>query len=313
MLLDPGIAAILDQANAATAAPIRTTDPDILRVAQRTLAAATDSEPIQVGSVQDGTVPGPEGAIPVRIYRPDAEGPLPTVVFFHGGGWITGDLDSHDLVTRRLCRDVGAVVVAVHYRRAPEHPFPAPYDDCLAVTRHIADHINDYGARRDRLAVAGDSAGANLAAVIAQTFRDENRPLAAQLLAYPPTDFDGDYPSRTENANGYMLTAENLADIQYLYAGNDPAVRGRPQVSPLHAETLAGLAPAVIGTAQHDPLRDEGLAYAEALEAAGGDVFVRNYDGLIHGFLNMFPLSPAAADATSELFAQLGQRLGRAA
>ncbi|MEU9116561.1 alpha/beta hydrolase [Streptomyces sp. NPDC048483] len=313
MLLDPGIAAILDQANAATAAPIRTTDPDILREAQRTLAAAAASEPLQVGSVQDGTVPGPEGGIPVRIHRPDAEGPLPTVVFFHGGGWITGDLDSHDLVTRRLCRDAGAAVVAVHYRRSPERPFPAPYDDCLAVARHIADHINDYGARRDRLAVAGDSAGANLAAVIAQTFRDEDRPLAAQLLAYPVTDFDGNHPSRTENATGYMLTAENIADIQYLYAGDDPAVRGCPRVSPLRAEMLAGLAPAVIGTAQHDPLRDEGLAYAEALKAAGGEVFVRNYAGLIHGFLNMFPVSPAAAAATDELFAQLGQRLGGAA
>ncbi|MCC3771457.1 alpha/beta hydrolase, partial [Streptomyces sp. UNOC14_S4] len=213
---------------------------------------------------------------------------------------------------RRLCRDVGAFVVAVHYRRAPEHPFPAPYEDCLAVTRHVADHIDAYGARRDGLAVAGDSAGGNLAAVVAQAFRDEGRPLAAQLLAYPATDFDGDFPSRTENATGYVLTAENIEDVQYLYAGDDPAVRRSPQVSPLRAETFAGLAPAVIGMARYDPLRDEGLAYAEALEAAGVEVFVRTYDRLVHGFLNLFPVSAAADAATGELFAELGRRLGGA-
>ncbi|GAB2727076.1 alpha/beta hydrolase [Kitasatospora kifunensis] len=309
MSIDPAIAAILDQANAFTAAPIRSTDPELLRAGEKQLAAATAATRIEVDSVADSTVPGPAGAIPVRIYRPAADGPVPTVVFFHGGGWITGDLDSHDLVTRRLCRDLGAVVVAVHYRRAPEHPFPAAYEDSLAATRHVADHIGRYGARRDRLALAGDSAGANLAAVIAQTFRDEGRPLAAQLLAYPPTDFDGDYPSRTENATGYMLTTENISDIQHLYAGDDPAVRSCARVSPLRAAGLSGLAPAIVGTAQYDPLRDEGLAYADALEKAGVDVFVRNYDGLIHGFLNMFPVSPAADTAVTELYAQLADRL----
>ncbi|MDH6115467.1 acetyl esterase/lipase [Kitasatospora sp. MAP12-15] len=156
-------------------------------------------------------------------------------------------------------------------------------------------------------APAGDSSGANLAAVIAQTFRDEGLPLAAQLLAYPPTDFTGTYPSRVENATGYMLTTENLIDIQHLYAGDDPAVRGSAQVSPLNAASLAGLAPAIVGTAQFDPLRDEGQAYADALRKAGVDVFVRNYDGLIHGFLNMFPVSPAAA--LTGLYAQLAKRL----
>ncbi|AJT69530.1 Carboxylesterase NlhH [Streptomyces lydicus] len=314
MPLDPAIAAVLDQANAVTSTPIRTTDPQVLREAQRQLSATTDlTHPIDVGSVQDTAVPGPAGDVPVRIYRPAAGGPAPTVVFFHGGGWITGDLDTHDLVTRRLCRDAGAVVVAVHYRRAPEHPFPAPYEDCLAATRHVADHIEQYGAQRDRLAVAGDSAGANLAAVIAQTFRDENRPLAAQLLAYPATDFDGNYPSRTENATGYMLTTENIADLQHLYAGDDPALRRTAQVSPLRAQSLAGLAPAIIATAQYDPLRDEGLAYAQALRNAEVEVFVRNYDGLIHGFLNMFPLSPAADAAVTELYAQLARRLNTTA
>ncbi|MGW1373192.1 alpha/beta hydrolase [Streptomyces sp. NPDC002446] len=314
MTLDPALAAVLDQANAVTSTPIRTTDPQVLREAQRQLAATTAlSHPIDVGSVQDTAVPGPAGDVPVRIYRPAVGGPVPTVVFFHGGGWITGDLDTHDLVTRRLCRDAGAVVVAVHYRRAPEHPFPAPYEDCLAATRHVADHIEQYGAQRDRLAVAGDSAGANLAAVIAQTFRDENLPLAAQLLAYPATDFDGDYPSRAENATGYMLTAENIADLQHLYAGDDPVLRRTAQVSPLRAKSLAGLAPAIVATAQYDPLRDEGLAYAQALRNADVEVFVRNYDGLIHGFLNMFPLSPEADAAVAELYTQLTRRLNTTA
>lgn len=217
--------------------------------------------------------------------------------------------DPAPLTSRRLCRDVGAVVVAVHYRRAPEHPFPAPYEDCLAAARHAADHIEQYGARRDRLAVAGDSAGVNLAAAIAQTFRDENLPLAAQLLAYPATDFDGNYPSRTENATGYLLTTEDIADLQHLYAGDDPALRRTARVSPLRARSLAGLAPAIVATAQYDPLRDEGLAYAQALRDADVEVFVRNYDGLIHGFLNMSPLSPASDAAVAELYTQLTRRL----
>ncbi|MEU1784027.1 alpha/beta hydrolase [Streptomyces abikoensis] len=310
MPLDPDLAGLLDRANAVAAAPVRTTDPEVLREAERRLSAgAAPAEPVDVGSVQNGAVPGPAGDVPVRIYWPADEGPVPTVVYFHGGGWITGDLDSHDHVTRRLCQDTGAVVVAVHYRRAPEHPFPAPYEDCLAVARHVADHIKEYGARRDRVAVAGDSAGGNLAAVIAQTFRDEGRPLAAQLLAYPATDFDGEYPSRTENGSGYLLTSANITDIQHLYAGDDPAVRGSARVSPLRARDLAGLAPAIIATAEYDPLRDEGLAYARALRDAGVEVFVRTYAGLIHGFLNLFPVSAAADAAVGELLARFKGRL----
>ncbi|WP_329620752.1 alpha/beta hydrolase [Streptomyces sp. NBC_01255] len=228
----------------------------------------------------------------------------------HGGGWLTGDLDTHDDVTRRMCRDVNAVVVAVDYRLAPEHPFPAAYDDCLAAAHQVADRIDDYGGRRDRLAVAGDSAGGNLAAAVALTFRDEGRPLAAQLLVYPATDFVGDHPSRTENATGYVLGTQDVLDLQHLYAGDDPAVRGSFQVSPLRAEKFTGLAPAVIGTAQYDPLRDEGNAYAEALTDAGVDVFARTYDGLIHTFLNLFPISPAADAAVTELYARLEERLG---
>ncbi|MFK0046228.1 alpha/beta hydrolase [Streptomyces sp. NPDC090741] len=310
MPVDPALAALLDQLNGTPAPRILDTDPNVLRDANRQLGAGTAAaEPIPVGSVEDSTVPGPAGNIPVRVYRPAADGPVPTVVFFHGGGWLTGDLDTHDDVTRRLCRDVEAVVVAVDYRLAPEHPFPAAYDDCLAAARHIADHIDDYGARPYRLALAGDSAGGNLAAAVALAFRDEHRPLAAQLLAYPATDFDGDYPSRTQNATGYVLRHQDVLDLQHLYAGDDPAVRASAPVSPLRADSHAGLAPAVIGTAQYDPLRDEGNAYAAALTKAGVDVFARTYDGLIHAFLNLFHISPAADAAVTELNAQLKKRL----
>ncbi|WP_371618602.1 alpha/beta hydrolase fold domain-containing protein [Streptomyces sp. NBC_00454] len=310
MPVDPSIAAVLDQVNAHPTPRIIDTDPEVLREVSRRLGAGVVlPEPIEVGSVENTAVPGPAGPIPVRVYRPEGGGPVPTVVFFHGGGWLTGDLDTHDAVTRRMCRDVNAVVVAVDYRLIPEHPFPAAHDDCLAAAHHVAAHIEDYGARRDRLAVAGDSAGGNLAAVVALAFRDEGRPLAAQLLVYPATDFVDDYPSRTENATGYVLSNQDVQDLQHLYAGDDPAVRSSFRISPLRAEKFTGLAPAVIGTAQYDPLRDEGNAYAEALEHAGVDVFARTYDGLIHAFLNLFAVSPAADAAVTELYAQLKERL----
>ncbi len=157
--------------------------------------------------------------------------------------------------------------------------------------------------------MAGDSAGGHLAAAVALTFRDEDRPLAAQLLVYPATDFVGDHPSRTENATGYILATQDVLDLQHLYAGDDLTVRGSYQVSPLRAERFTDLAPAIIGTAQYDPLRDEGNDYAEELKNAGVDVFARTYDGLIHTFLNLFPVSPAADAAVTELYAQLKERL----
>lgn len=200
------------------------------------------------------------------------------------------------------------MVVAVDYRLAPEHPFPAGYDDCLAAARHVADHIEEYGGRPDRLALAGDSAGANPAAIVALAFRDEHRPLAAQLLTYPTTD-DGDHPSRVRNADGYLLSRQDVLDLRFPYAGDDPAVRACARVSPLRADSHAGLAPAVIGTAQYDPLRDEGNACAAALTEAGVDVFARTYDGLIHAFLHLFRASPASDAAVTELHAQFKARL----
>ncbi|MBH1933750.1 alpha/beta hydrolase [Streptomyces sp. AV19] len=307
MPVEPAIAAQIAQIGALP--PLRLDDfARVEELRKQSWARVPAVEPIEVGAVEDGVLPGPAGEIPVRVYRPGGtSGPVPTVVFFHGGGWVAGDLDSHDQITRRLCRDVRAVVVAVHYRRAPEHPYPAPLDDCLAAARHVAGHPGAYGG--GRLAVAGDSAGANLAAVTALVFRDEQRPLDAQLLAYPPTDGVGDHPSRTGNGEGYLLTTDAMSELERAYTGGDPGTLRSWRISPLRAPDFTGVAPAVVGTAQYDPLRDEGRAYAKALADAGADVFHRTYDGLVHGFLSLFDHSAASDAATAELFAELAARL----
>ncbi|HVV76078.1 MAG TPA: alpha/beta hydrolase [Mycobacteriales bacterium] len=264
----------------------------------------------QVRSVEDTTVAGGAGDRPARVYRPDVEGPVPTMVFFHGGGFVIGDIETHDDQARLICRDGEMVVVSVDYRLAPEDPFPAGYDDCLAATRWAADHIGELGGDASRLLVGGDSAGGNLAANVALACRGEGPALAAQFLIYPGLDFteDADYPSRVENAEGYFLTADDMLWFRdkYLPAGIDPAA---PGLSPAQVTDLSGLPPAVIGVGEFDPLRDEDLAYGKALADAGVDVQVRRYDGLIHGFFGFTQLSAAAADATADMIAGLKQML----
>ncbi len=265
---------------------------------------------LPVRATEDLEVTGTAGPLPARIYRPEADGELATIVFFHGGGFVIGDLDTHDNQCRALCREAGAVVLSVAYRLAPEHPFPAAPEDCFAATRWAAEHVDRLGGDAGRIAVAGDSAGGNLAAVVALMARDARGPaLAAQLLIYPGTDFAGGYPSETENAEGFFLTREDMEWFrdQYL-AGADPS---DPRLSPLAAPDLSGLPPAVVTTAEFDPLRDQGDAYARALEEAGVPVVKRAYAGLIHGFFDLGALSPAAAEATHELCADLRALLER--
>ncbi len=266
----------------------------------------------QVASIADGSA----GGVPVRVYRPDAAGPVPTVVFFHGGGWVIGDLDTADPVCRLLCRDVGAVVVSVDYRLAPEHRFPAAVEDSWAALQHVATHIADYGGDGARLAVAGDSAGGNLAAVCAQQAAAADLPLAAQLLIYPTVELLGDYPSRTDPANGGLM---DLADMRWAaehYLGmteDDPRAQELardPRLSPLLATSLAGLAPAVVVTAEYDPLRDEGNAYARALEKAGVRVEHREFPGLVHGFYGLEMFSPVVVEAMTWTNARLKELLG---
>ena len=281
------------------------------RAVLRAIAGVDRRDPAALppmASIEDTTV----GGVRARVYRSGSATPAPTVVYLHGGGFVIGDLDTHDVAARLLATDLGGVVVSVDYALAPERPFPAGVDDAWAAFRAVAGSIADFGGDPDRLVVGGDSAGANLAAVTALRARDEGVALAAQLLAYPTVDPGGEYASRTENAEGFFLTARDMAWFTRQYLGVDaesPEARERaldPRIAPLRAD-LAGVAPAVVATAEYDPLRDEGVAYAAALEAAGVRVWHRTYPGLIHGFYGT-PL-PAALAATREIDGALADLL----
>ncbi len=311
MSLDPVLSDVLDMINTSSAPALSSGTPEQARAGFRTMTVGLrDAATLaQVGAVQDGSLPGPAGPVPIRTYRPSTPGPHPTVLFLHGGGFVIGDLDTHDDHTRLLCRDVGAVVVSVDYRLAPEHPFPAGWEDCVAAYRWVVEHVAELGGDAGRLAVAGDSAGGNLSAAVAIAARDEGLPLAAQLLLYPGVDFDvdGAYASRTDNAEGYFLTAEDMAWFGGHYLGADPV--DDPRASVLRAD-LTGVAPAIVATAEYDPLRDEGEAYADALEKAGVPVVRHRYAGLIHGFFGLGHVSPGCAAANRELCQDLAGLLG---
>lgn len=311
MAVDPELQAVLDFLAAADRPPMSAGTPEQARRSFRTLAVdlRDPTSAPEVASVDEVTVDGGAGPLPARVYRPHTTGPLPTVVFFHGGGFVIGDLDTHDPLARLLAVRCDAVVVSVDYRLAPEHPFPAAVEDAIAATRWAAEHLDDLGGNA-ALAVAGDSAGGNLAAVTAQVLTREGMPLAGQLLMYPPTDFLSDGPSRTENAEGYFLDADTSIWFARQYAGHlieDLEALADPRLSPLRGD-LSGLPPAVVVVAEFDPLRDEGAAYAQALEEAGVSVVLRRFDGLIHGFLDMLQYSAsarAAGDETCRLFREL--------
>ena len=266
MPLDPPVAAVLEMlANSGTPMSMVDGTPEQAREGFRamTVGMRDPATLAPVRSVEDGTIPGPAGDVPVRTYRPDVDGPVPTIVFFHGGGFVIGDLDTHDDHARLLCHDIEAVVVSVDYRLAPEHPFPAGFEDCLAATRWAADHIAELGGDADRLAVAGDSAGGNLSAAVALAATHDGGPtLAAQLLIYPGVDFRADeslHPSRIENGEGLFLTLEDMLWFQSHYLQDEAHVT-HPRASVLLAPDLTGLPPAVVGTGEYDPLRDEGEA-----------------------------------------------------
>jgi acetyl esterase len=279
--------------------------PQSARDALTTLAASRSHLPLpQPATVAEMTVAGAAGPVRARLYRP-ARMSVPTVVYFHGGGWVAGDLDTHDRQARTLAIEVDAVVLSIDYRRPPETRFPGAFEDCLAATRWAAAHIADLGGDPSRLGVAGDSAGGNLAAAVAQACREGGPCLAAQLLVYPVVDAAGNYRSatenaryrsRAENASGYFLTLETMQWFTDHYLAQAGAGLD-PRVSPLRAADLSGLPAAVICTAGFDPLRDEGEAYARALQSAGVRVIYRCEPTLIHGFFGMGAVSPAAAEA----------------
>jgi acetyl esterase len=246
--------------------------------------------------------------VPVRVYRPAVEGLVPTVIFAHGGGWMIGDLDTHDAFARRLCRDARTAVVAVHYRRIPEHPFPAGYEDCLAVARHVADHPGEFGG--GVTALAGDEVGARAVAGVALAFRDEQRELAAQLLLYPAVDLSpsaASYPSMDENATGYGLTTAEIARLRGIYLSEQPDAGESAPASPLRAKSHKGLAPAIIAVAEFDPLRDQGLAYADALAAAGVPVKRHVYEGLPHAFIVVGAVVAAVDAAITQVISEFEQ------
>jgi acetyl esterase len=300
--LDPVIAQIIPLL------PLRdpnTMTPQSARDALRALAAARAAvPPPPVAAVEDVKVKGAAGPLAARVYRA-GRGQSPTVVFFHGGGWVAGDLETHDRQARWLAIETGAVVVSVDYRRPPETRFPGAFEDAFAAMRDISERIAAFGDDDKRLGVAGDSAGGNLAATVAIACRDAGIKLSAQLLVYPVTDVYRNYadegenarfPSRIENAEGYFLSRA----VMEWFAGHylsDQSHGADWRVSPLRAKTLAGLAPAIVCTAWFDPLRDEGAAYAAALSAAG--VVTQHYPGagLIHGY---FGLGEASATARAE-------------
>ncbi|HEX7733606.1 MAG TPA: alpha/beta hydrolase fold domain-containing protein [Ktedonobacteraceae bacterium] len=299
MPLDPQTREYLDQMAALNMPPLSALQPEVMR---QLIAAQVASEPPgePVARVEDRTIPGPAGEIPVRIYTPEGEGPFPLLVYFHGGGWVICDLDTHDSGCRSLCNGAGCVVVSVDYRLAPEHKFPAAVEDCYAATSWVAEHAAEIDGDAAHLAVGGDSAGGNLTAVVAQLARDQHGPrLFLQLLIYPATNFTAQTPSKKENAEGYFLTVEDMDWFEGHYL-NSQEDRLNPLASPLLASDLSNLPPALILTAEYDPLRDEGEQYGQRLQEAGVPVTMRRYDGLIHGFFNSALIIDAARRAVEE-------------
>lgn len=300
--LDPQVQAILDERAASGQPPLNTLTPAQARASAEARPLATGPE---VGRVEDRTIPGPAGEIPVRIYTPSGAGPFPTLVYFHGGGWVIGTLDMSDGTCRNLCVGGECVVISVDYRMAPEAKFPAATDDCYAVIEWVSENSSSIGINPDRIAVGGGSAGANLAAAICLIARDQGGPkLVFQLLVYPVTDRNFETASYRQNADGYMLTRDSMIWYwdQYL---NSPSEASNPYAAPLQAQDMSGLPPALVMTAEFDPLRDEGEAYAHRLEAAGVPTRCIRYDGMVHGFFGMHDSVDKAREAVTEASAAL--------
>jgi acetyl esterase len=263
---------------------------------------AAGKKPIAVAAVEDVTAAG----LPARLYVPEEPGPRPLLVYYHGGGFVAGDLETHDAPCRALCRHAGARVLSIGYRLAPEHRFPAWIEDGLASYDWAVEHAAELGA--DRVAVAGDSAGGNIAAVIAQERRVGGPPIALQLLIYPSVDMRGPRRSHELFGDGFFLTSALIEWYTNHFLPED-ADRADPRRSPIMAEDLSGVAPAIVITAGFDPLRDEGEAYADRLREAGVPVLAHRFRGMFHGFINSVGVSPACYGAVAELAGMLRARL----
>jgi acetyl esterase len=287
-------------------------DPAASRAQLREMILGLPGPQIHV-AVNDIALPGPAGEIPARHYRPASGDAAPLLVFYHGGGWTIGDLDTYDALCRLTCRDAGVHVLSIDYRLAPEHPAPAAVEDACAAFEWAHEHAAELGAVPGRVAVGGDSAGGNLAAVVCQLARDAGGPAPVlQWLIYPRTDFSQQTRSLSLFARGFLLTKRDMEFFESQYLRASGLDKTDPRVSPALAESLSGLAPALIAVAGFDPLRDEGESYAAALRAAGTAVDLRSMGSLTHGFANLFPLGGGSATATTELISALRAHLSRA-
>lgn len=294
MPLHPAAQQMLDAMTASGLSFRPGTTPEARRAAMNAVIA--DGARIKpVHEVEDHAVLGPGGAIAVRVYRPSAQ-TSPILVWFHGGGWVTGSIETHDLLCRQLCIAVDAIVVSVDYRLAPETKYPGAVDDCVAAWSWISAHAPDLGGDPGRIAIGGDSAGGNLAAVVALLARDGEVPMPVhQLLVYPVTDHEFESPSMVDNATGYFLEADTMRWFYDHYSRTDADVADW-RMSPLRAPDVAGVAPATIVTAEYDPLRDQGEAYAQRLQAAGVPTQVLRADGVFHGYFGMQKFLPPAKE-----------------
>ena len=306
-MLHPQARALLDLMERNGIPPVHTLSAADARRFYRERRALTQPDAPALPVVRDLSADGPAGPIPLRLYRSAADGTLPVLVYFHGGGWVIGDLDTHDVLCRQLALGAGCAVVAVDYRMGPEHRFPAAVDDCLAATRWVGANAAALGVDPSRLAVGGDSAGGNLAAVVAIAARDAGGPpIAYQLLIYPATDQRRVAPSHTTNAQGYLLTADSMRYYHDHYI-DDPKHDLDWRASPLLAPDLSGLPPALVLVAGYDPLRDEGVQYAQKLTEAGVRTALVSFERQIHGFVPM----GRALDEANEAVAMCADALAR--
>ncbi len=302
MSLDPQVQEFLAEIAALEGPPLESLSVDEARQACM-LDAQTLGDPEPVGDVCDQRIPGPGGEIPVRIYRPldSTSDGLPVLVFFHGGGWVVCNVDTHDTLCRSLANAAGYLVVAVDYRLAPEHKFPAAVEDCYAATQWVAEAAEELGADRNRIVVGGDSAGGNLATVVSLLARDAGKPLPQmQILIYPVTDYNLNTASYLANGEGYNLTRNMMRWFFDCYL-NSEADGADWRVSPLRVDDLRGLPPALVITAEYDPLRDEGEAYAARLADAGVPVTLTRYDGMVHPFIRRIHRFDKARDAFDQI------------
>lgn len=314
--LDPTLQLLLTAQRAAGVTGLSVADDAAAtRAANRELTKALDQSDIRVGAVDAVSIPGPAGAIPARHYRPptgQAQGrrAAALLVYYHGGGFVFGDLESHDSVCRMVCRDAGIHVLAVDYRLAPEHPAPAAVDDAYSAYLWARQHAADLGADPNRVAVGGDSAGGGLAAVVAREARDAGVPVPSlQWLIYPVTDFRGLTRSRSLVGEGFLLTKHDMEWFQETYLRGSDLDPTDPRVSPLLAEDLGGLPPALVVTAGFDPLRDEGAQYAEKLREAGVVVDHRQMGSMTHAFANLNVFGGGVARANAEMISALRAHL----